>query len=223
MHCTDIKSFLKCLNVDNLWCWSKQCCIFDSIMRKFHLDIVEFPQNRVTEPFIWKWAMVIKTRFPVYRMIWLFWKESCDTCNGCNACLIDIPKCWKCSCEKSLKQLRTTKWECELSPWQYEIHPEWIRINVSDCFCDGYISYYRWPLKCSSLWDELCMEDELFIALEYLIMHEYSVRWWEFEKANFFSNMYQQTLKKIKDKDSTVPYAVWMSASLYPKATTSFN
>jgi hypothetical protein len=39
-------------------------------------------------------------------------------------------------------------------------------------------------------------------------MHEYAIKDKQFEAAQFYSQMYQQVLKKLNDKDATVPFAV---------------
>lgn len=214
-NCTTVKDFLKCIWIENVSCKSK-VCEFNSIMRKFYLDIYSLDFNRTVEPFVWSGNIEIITDYPVYKLIGIFGKEDCNSC-WCNACLLDVPTCeWWCSCQAKLKQVMHQTWDDNnLKTWEYTQWYKCISANIPSCFSDWYIVYQRWPKLFSWLDENLCLPDELLVALEYLSMHEYAIKDKQFEAAQFYSQMYQQVLKKLNDKDATVPFAVGRWADMY--------
>lgn len=185
-------------------------------MKKLYLDTYSLDFNRTTEPFIWSGNMEIITDYPIYKLIWIFWREDCNSC-WCNACLINVPTCeeW-CSCKANLKQVMHNIWDNNnLKSWEYVQWYKCIKVNVPECFSDWYIVYQRWPNEYTSIWDNLCLPDDLQVALEYLTMHEYAIKDKQFEMAQRYSQMYQQVLKKLSEKDATIPFAVWRWVDMY--------
>jgi len=214
-NCQTIKDFLKCLWIENISCKSK-VCEFNRILRKFYLDVYDVDFNRVTEPFIWNWSFEIITNSPIYKLIWIFWKEECGSC-WCTDCLLDVPSCeWACRCNNKLKQVMHSVWDkWELKVWEYTLWYKCVQVNIPDCLSNWYITYYKWPDVYNSLDEKLCMPDELLVALEHLVLHEYAIKDKMFEFATYYAQMYNQILKKLKDKELTVPFSVWKWADLY--------
>lgn len=214
-NCITVKDFLKCIWIEEVSCNSK-VCEFNSILRKFYLDVYDVDHNRVTEPFIWSGPMEIMTDYPIHKLVWIFWKEDCTSC-WCNACMLDVPTCstW-CSCEYPTKQVMHQKWDlADLREWEYRLKYKWICVNIPSCLNEWRIVYYRWPDVINSIDEKLCLPDDMLVALEYITMHDYAIKSKQFDAAQFYSSMYQQVIKKMKDKEATVPFAVWKWNSVY--------
>ncbi len=206
--CKTIKDILKCLEIENLWC-NSSVCKFNRTMRRFALDTVDFEFNRVSQWITWTWDVVISTLYPVQKIIWFFW-HSC-----CWSCLTTVPWCWQC-CSDVLKQVLSQKWDAyNLKSWEYSVCWKEIHANIPQSLQWWYVVYQRWYDDFMSLDQEICLPNEMLVALEWSIQHDYSIADWDFELATFYSNMYNQTLKKILDKESTVPFSVGMWANVY--------
>lgn len=206
--CYKIKDILKCLEIENLWCDSATCK-FNRTLRRFYLDTSDFEFNRTSQGFTWSGQIIISTNHTVWKVIWFFW-SSC-----CNECLMTVPWCWSCKCW-TLKQVQSQKWdEYNLRTWEYAICWKQIKVNIPNDLSNWYVVYQKWSDDILDINEELCLTPEALTALERSILHDYSVEDWDFEKATFYAQMYNQTLKKIVDKDATVPFSVWMWANVY--------
>jgi hypothetical protein len=216
-NCVTIKDFLRGLGIDNVSCASK-VVEFNSIIRKLYLDTFDTDFNRVSQSFSGNGDMTINTDFPIYKLIGIFWNKDCSVC-GYNACTLDMPTC-ESGCDNlavKIKQVtpRLSNDTTDLKSWEYNLGYACINVNIPTSLEDGFVVYQRWPQLFWSATEQVCLPDSMFVALEYLTLHDYAIKNKQFEVAQFYSWMYDQVIKKLKDKEATAPFAVGRGANIY--------
>lgn len=211
-----IKDLFKWLNISDVTC-SVAINRINRILRWFYLDTIDFDQNRISEEIVCNWDTKHETEFPIYKLRWFY--AVIDPNNSqcinlhCVAHSEEDQICISCGTDPQVTYaLKTfpTKWE--RAQWQYTMTCEnTVFFHAYDCFNKVYIEYSKWPLKVTSLEDEIQIDSKMLIALEYYIEWHYALRNKELNMSNKFAELYSQVLWKLADSESFIPYSIGSS------------
>lgn len=211
-----VKDLFKGLNISDSTC-STAISRINRILRLFYLDTIEFDQNRVSETIVCSWDTKHETKFPIYKLRWFYAQLDPQNAECVDRyCLTSSQEdniCISCGTDpQTTYALKTfpTKWN--RAQWQYTIACEnTIFFHAYSCFENVTLEYSRWPLKITSLENEIQIDSKMLVALEYYIEWHYALRNRELNMSNKFAELYTQVLQKLADSESFIPYSIGSS------------
>ena len=96
--------------------------------------------------------------------------------------------------------------------WQYVIDRDWtwviIKANIPVWVDAWRIVYSRGPEELASVNDDICIDDNWLILLEYLILKRYAEANREFTTASYYKNEFNEALKKEEENQERLPYRI---------------
>lgn len=211
-----VKDLFNGLNLTDITCTSKIARI-NRILRKFHLDTIDFEQNRISQEVVCEGDTTINTEFPVYKVRWFYAtvdtedsdcvEKHCITPSTmdeiCHTCDTDPQKTFL---------LKTFPTKGDRASWQYTVACDnKVMFKSYSCFNNVFFEYSRGPLTVDTLEDEIRIDSKMLIALEYFIEWHYSLRSKELNMSNKYGELYTQTLASLIESESFIPYSIWSS------------
>lgn len=207
MQCTQnmtAKELLDWARMIDQWC-SKKLDRINRILRNFYLDTVDIPYNFIAQPIVSTGLHTIQTEFPVYKIFGFFG-------NGCNACYIDQDnKC--CGPDTSMLKMYQVDRAPQIGQYQYKCDTE-ILANIPGGLKNGYFVYSAWPIKVTSINDEIKIHPTMRSGLEYFVEKFYAEMDKDMEVRAMAKQNYEDWGKKIKDATDNPTFSIGLGISV---------
>lgn len=203
-NCIKVKDLFSSLSVSDPSC-TRQIARINRILRMFYLDTVWYTQNIVEHWFSWKNEIIIKAKYPIYKIYWFYWKWEWK-------CFREFKRscsCWSCK-KCTTKEIMLTQSNYWVDEWEYMRKCEnEVYVNLWVNAGQSYMLYSRWPETITSLNDDICIDPYMLTWLELLIEWFYERSNWEANRMQVTDSYYKKWLDAAKTATQTDLKEFW--------------
>lgn len=208
-ECLTVRELFCGLNINDPDCDNKICTL-NRILRDFYTQISNTKLSKLAVAFSGWGFKTIEMPYWLKQVHNIIVKWNCLW----KKCFVKMPTCNWFDCDGLYEFIAQQVWS-EPAVWQYYISKEndkqVVKLNLPDWVTEWWIVYSRAWEVLEDLDDEICIDPNALVLLQYMIKEVYAEDSREINMASYYRNKFDALLKRELENQEKLPYRIiWL-------------